>query len=318
MTAISVVMGVYNGAATLAETLDSILGQTERDFELIVVDDGSTDETPQVLAAYAARDPRLRILTQENAGLTCALIAGCAAARGMYIARHDAGDLSDPRRLELQRRMLDANDVVFVSCATQFAGPNLEPLFVVRGAGLSVKPARIIDLRYEHGLTDGPTHHGSVMFRRDAYERSGGYRPQFYYGQDWDLWYRLAEAGAFQVVPEVLYTARVTPDSISSASRASQRRFARLSHMALLARLRGESEVLILEEAARIRSVKRRSRRAQSDGFYFIGEALRRNGDSRARLYLRQSIAAWAFSIRAWIRYLQSLRLGPKPGQRHD
>jgi len=202
MTMLSVVMGVYNGASTLAATLDSILAQTHRDFECIVVDDGSTDDTPRILAEYASRDPRLQVITQPNAGLTRALIAGCAAARGTYIARHDAGDLSDPRRFELQIRTLDADaELVFVSCWTAFAGPDLEPLYAARGTGLAVTPIRMIDPRCEHGVLDGPTSHPSVMFRRDAYDRAGGYRPQFYYGQDWDLWYRLAELGTFHIVP---------------------------------------------------------------------------------------------------------------------
>ncbi len=306
---LSVVMGVYNSANTLAVTLDSILSQTYGDFECIVVDDGSTDDTPRILAGYASRDPRLRIIAQPNAGLTRALIAGCAAARGTYIARHDAGDLSDPRRFAMQIRALDTDaELAFVSCWTQYAGPDLEPLYTARGAGPAVKPIRIVDLGREHGVTDGPTHHGSVIFRRDAYERAGGYRPQFYYGQDGDLWYRLAAEGTFQIVPEVLYTARVTPDAISTSSRASQERAAKLSRLALLARSRGESEAPILEEAARVEPAHGRSRRARADGLYFIGEALRRNADPRARGYLRGSIAVWPFSIRSWVRYLQSMR----------
>jgi glycosyltransferase involved in cell wall biosynthesis len=304
---ISVVMGVYNGAATIELTLDSILGQTERDFECVVVDDGSTDDTPGILGTYASRDSRLRILTQPNAGLTRALIAGCAAARGTYIARHDAGDLSDPRRFELQSRALDEDaELVFVSCWTEYVGPELEPLYAAHGTGVAGNPIRMIDLSREHGVTDGPTHHGSVMFRRDSYLRAGGYRSQFHYGQDWDLWYRLGEEGTFQIVPEVLYTARVTPDAISSASRATQQRMAALSRMALLARSRGESEDSILEEAARIEPVRSKANRARADGLYFIGEALRRNGDPRARRYLGQAIATWPPSAKAWIRYLQS------------
>jgi GT2 family glycosyltransferase len=313
MTAISVVMGVYNAGVLLAPTLDSILAQTERDFECIVVDDGSTDASPQILADYAARDSRIRVITQQNAGLTRALITGCAAARGTYIARHDAGDLSHPRRFELQRALLDANrELAFVSCATQYTGPELEPLFVTSGTGLAMNPIRIIDLDRENGVADGPAHHGSVMFRRDCYERAGGYRPQFYYGQDWDLWYRLAEEGMFQILPEVLYTARITPDGISTASRETQHRIGMLSHKALLARARHESDAAILEEARQLRPVRRRGRRARAAGFYFIGEALRRNGDVRARRYLRQSIAAWPFSIPSWLRLVQSLRLKSK------
>jgi len=307
MPMISVVMGVYNGAGTLAATLDAILAQTYSDFDCIVVDDGSTDDTPRILAAYAARDSRIRVVAQQNAGLTRALIAGCAAAQGTYIARHDAGDLSSPRRFALQSDLLNADsELAFVSCWTEFAGPDLEPLYAARGTGLAVRPIRMIDLRNEHGVADGPTSHPSVMFRRDAYIRAGGYRPQFYYGQDWDLWYRLAEEGTFQIVPEGLYTARVTPDAISSASRATQERMASLSRMALFARSRGESEELILEEAARIKPVRGMTTRARADGLYFIGEALRRNGDPRARRYLRQAIAIWPPSLKAWIRYLQS------------
>jgi GT2 family glycosyltransferase len=308
MTSISVVMGVYNGASTLAATLDSILGQTERDFECIVVDDGSTDETSSILAAGAARDPRVRVIRQENAGLTRALIAGCAAARGVYIARHDAGDLSDPRRFEVQKRALDADGgIVFVSCATQFAGPELEPLYVARPSGAALEPASVLDVSNPSTLIDGPTHHGSVLFRRDAYERAGGYRAAFYYGQDFDLWYRLAQLGTFQAIDEVLYTARVTPDSISGSARPLQERIARLSRAAVEARLRGESDDAIVAEAAAIRPVQSRGWCRRARGLYFIGEALRRNGDGRARKYLAASIRACPLSPRAWLRYLQAL-----------
>lgn len=310
MTAISVVMGVYNGASTLAATLDSILGQTEGDFECIVVDDGSTDATPAILAEYAARDPRIRVIRQANAGLTRALIAGCAAARGVYIARHDAGDLSDPRRFALQKQALDADSsVVFVSSATQYAGPELEPLWITRPTGAALQPAHVLDLTVPGALTDGPTHHGSVMFRRDAYERAGGYRAAFYYGQDFDLWLRLAEIGKFQGIDEVLYTARITPDSISGSARSRQEELGRLSRAALDARQRGESEEGILARAATITRVSGRPIASRGNGLYFIGEALRRNGDRRARRYLRLSIAAWPWSMRAWIRYFQSLVL---------
>jgi glycosyltransferase involved in cell wall biosynthesis len=308
MTSISVVMGVYNAAETLAATLDSILAQTERDFECIVVDDGSTDATPDILGTYAAGDPRIRVIRQPNAGLTRALIAGCAAAGGTYIARHDAGDLSDPRRFELQKRALDADpEIVFVSSATQYVGPQLEPLHIARSSGKALRPAFVLDLRDARTLIDGPTHHGSVMFRRDAYHRAGGYRAAFYYGQDFDLWYRLAAIGKFQAIDEVLYRARVTQDSISSDARELQERIARLSRAAIEARQRGESDETIVGEAAAIRPARARNRGGRARGLYFIGEALRRNGDRRARGYLAAAIRSSPFFPRAWLRYVQAL-----------
>jgi hypothetical protein len=301
-------MGVYNGAATLCETLDSILAQTESDFELIVVDDGSTDASPWILAEYAAREPRLRILTQANAGLTRALITGCAAARGTYVARHDAGDLSDPRRFAMQKQLLDADPtVVFVSCATQYSGPELEPIWVAHPTTAALSPANIIDLTGVKPLTDGPTHHGSVMFRRDTYERAGGYRAAFYYGQDHDLWHRLAMLGRFQTIDQALYTARLTADSISSSARHEQEQISALSRRALEARLRGEPEEPMLAAASAIGRVRSHRWCRQARGLYFIGEALRRNRDPRSRRYLLAAAVRCPFLAQAWVRLVQSL-----------
>ena len=308
MTRVSVVMSVYNAAEHLAATLDSILAQTLTDFELIAIDDGSTDGSGAMLDAYAQRDARIRVVHQENRGLTRALIAGCAIARGTYIARHDAGDLSDPERLATQTRILDeAPDAVLVACATQYVGPELEPLWVARPREAPNAPMHV--LRGTE-LLDGPTHHGSVMFRRDAYERAGGYRAPFAYGQDFDLWYRLAQLGKFAAAPEVLYTARITPDSISGSARPQQQELARLSLAALEARLRGESDEAILDEAAAVTRLRgAASGRTKAAGLYFIGEMLRRNRDPRARAYLRRAIAAWPLELRAWVRLAQSLIL---------
>ncbi len=303
---VSVVMAVYNGGAHLAATLDSILGQTLTDFELVAVDDGSTDGTLPILATYARRDARIRIITQENRGLTRALIAGCAAAHAPLIARQDAGDLSHPHRLEKQARALEAQSVIFASCYTEFVGPELEPLYVARGGAAASGPMAILDLEQQYLVRDGPTCHPSVMFRRDAYERAGGYRAAFYYGQDWDLWYRLAALGTFVIVAEILYRTRVTPDSISGTARAAQQQFGVLSRAALRARLRGESEAPILARAAAVRP-GRSGRRSRARGLYFIGEALRRNGDPRAREYFRRAIGANPLLARAWVRVIQAL-----------
>jgi len=305
MVTISVVMAVYNGAEELDATIDSIEGQEERDFEVIAVDDGSTDATPAMLDAWAARDPRVRVLHQENRGLTRALIAGCEAARGRYLARQDCGDLSHPRRFALQRQLLDGNsELAFVSCWTAFVGPELEPLYETRGR--TTGPVMILDPSQPWGTVDGPTSHPSVMMRRDAYEAAGGYREAFRAGQDWDLWYRLGALGKFQIVPEALVTARVSPNSISGSGRAAQQALAKLSLAAMRARQRGESDAELLSEAAAIRVVRRKTRCGEGRGLYAIGEALRRRGDPRGRRYLRRAVMRCPLLVKAWIRYAQS------------
>src|ERR1041385_9077475 len=271
---VSVVMSVYNGAGTLAETIYSMLIQGGVDFEFVIVDDGSTDGSAALLDDYAARDARVRVLHQPNAGLTRALIAGCAAARGRYLARQDAGDLSTPDRLAKQTRALDQHgDVVFVSGWTAYVGPELEPLYVARGNGRASMPVRILDLAAPHCAIDGPTSHPAVMFRRDAYERAGGYRAAFRFGQDWDLWYRLAELGNFLMLDEVLYTARISPSSISTTARPAQRDLAAISEALVRLRASGDSETELLARAAAIVPPKsKRKRCVEARGLYFIGE----------------------------------------------
>ena len=330
--AISVVMGVRNDADVLPETLASVLVQTERDFEFIVVDDGSSDpRVGEILADFARRDARLRVISKSNAGLTRALIDGCAAARGTYVARIDAGDVMAPDRLARQKAMLDAHpDVVLVTCWTEFCGPEWEPLYVVRGAASAsagadgwIAPATVTEA--EGYLVNGPTSHPSVMFRLDAYRAVGGYRWQFYYGQDGDLWGRLAERGKFAGVPAALYRCRVFPEGLSMRNGARQRRLHQCLFGAIQARRAGMSEEPHLLAAAAIRPAPRSAGatptpRPRADGWYFVGEMLRRNGDSRAATYLREACRRRPWNAKYRLRLLQCARLGGRPvpkGGRH-
>src|SRR5215216_1853187 len=127
---VSVVMSVYNGASSLQETIDSILAQEGVSLEFIIVNDGSTDESPQILEEYAKCDSRFKIIHQQNQGLTKALIWGCVEAKAEYIARQDAGDISLPGRLAKQLALASKNpDAAFVSCGTRFLGPGREHLY---------------------------------------------------------------------------------------------------------------------------------------------------------------------------------------------
>jgi hypothetical protein len=232
--------------------------------------------------------------------LTLALIRGCAAARGKYVARQDVGDASLPGRLAKQKAVLDEHeDCVFVSCWTRFVGPKGEFLFLHRGTGAAKGPSHILCDTELWGITDGPTHHGSVMFRREAYSRVGGYRQHFYYGQDYDLWFRLAEIGKFGMLDDCLLEARLGPSSISASFRNHQRKFARASRAALALRRAGHPDTSAIEVAKRIpvtRSNKTGYVRAQA--LYFIGQCLFKNRDPRAIDYLQQAIRSCPFYLR--------------------
>jgi hypothetical protein len=209
-------------------------------------------------------------------------------------------------RLFHQKAALDrATDLAFVSCWTEFCGPEWENLFLVKGRGLTATPTYILCEEEASGVIDGPSCHPSVMFRRETYKRVGGYRVEFCCGQDWDLWYRLAEIGKFQMVEQALYKARILPSSISANHRARQRAVGKLSRAALRQRRLGLSDEPVLKT---VRSVcKRRTikRTPRASSFYFVGECLRRKNDDRAMNYFKQSIQSSPFLLRAWIRILQ-------------
>ena len=316
---VSVVMSVHNGAENLPKTLESVLGQENCDFEFIVVNDGSSDSTATVLDSYAAADSRLRVFHQDNTGLTRALIRACGEARGEYIARQDNGDISMPSRLQKQVAAISADPgISFVSCRSRYTGPNGEFLYEEFGTGAAGQPMNIIDIRHEHGVVDGPSHHGSVMFRRDRYLTAGGYREAFYFGQDWDLWYRLAMLGKFQLLPEILYQARIGIADISTNNKHLQGELAKLSLQSFLSRQSGKPDADVLAKAALIRPGANRafqSRRVYR-GCYFIGECLRRNGEIEiAEGYFRRAINDNPFDVKARIRLLQIAMTSRKRGR---
>ena len=306
---ISVIMSVHNGEKHLRESLDSILAQRGVSLELIAINDGSTDKCPEILDQYAQYDDRVRVIHQQNEGLTRSLIKGCTEARGQYIARHDVGDWSHPDRFFLQLQALNADqDLAFVSSWTEFRGPEGEFLYLLRGSRVARQPIHIISDDEQHGVVDGPTCHPSVMFRKDAYLRVGGYRPEFYYGQDWDLWYRLGEVGKFQIVEGALYTARIMPDSISMEAKVRQESISRLSRAALRHRRLGLSEQHLLAAASNVRPQVMQAepyRRSRARALYFIGECLRQNGDLRALNYFNQATRHCPLFLKAWLRITQ-------------
>jgi glycosyltransferase involved in cell wall biosynthesis len=291
-------MSVYNGAARLPDSLDSILRQTEPDFELIIVNDGSTDATAEILAKYANGDTRIRILTQENRGLTHALITGCAAASSEFIARQDCGDVSLPDRLSRQIQAI-RDDVVLVSCSARYTGPEGELLYVAAADGDEIRRGLLTD-----GIESirGLPHHGTALFRRDAYVIAGGYRDEFRYAQDLDLWIRIARLGRIVILEDILYEATYDHMAISASKRRYQVALAGIS----IAIRDGGDPRSLLEKAVRIgEDAQPRTRRDEASSLYFLASCLRRNGDLRYKRYARDAIRHDPLNLRAWLLLLR-------------
>jgi glycosyltransferase involved in cell wall biosynthesis len=192
---VSVLMPVRDVEAHIDEAISSILAQTLADFELIIVDDGSTDDTRALISVWAARDVRVRYLSQEPSGIVPALEAARHAARGRFLARMDGDDVSMPTRLEKQVKLLEE-----------------EPRLAGCGTGIEYFPAHVVRdgaRRYEQWINatvtpdeiareifvECPLAHPTFFLRAEALDSVGGYR-EVAWPEDYDLVFRLWERGA--------------------------------------------------------------------------------------------------------------------------
>ncbi len=215
---VSVVMPAYNAQQYVLDAVASIVEQTLIDWELVCVDDGSTDATPEILQWMAQQDPRIRVVRQENSGIVDALNRGCASARGPLIARMDADDIALPMRLERQVEWFRR----FPECVA--AGTSIleidadgDPLRQTHLPGTHRQIERRL-LARETGLF-----HPTVMMRAEAWRAVGGYRRQYQWVEDHDLWLRMAQRGTLMNLRAVLLAYRQHGSSVCW-SRAEQRR----------------------------------------------------------------------------------------------
>ncbi len=221
---ISVVMPVYNGETYLREALDSILTQTYTDFEVLAVNDGSTDGSSAILHEAAERDPRVRVLDQENRGLVASLNRGCQEARAPLIARMDDDDLSHPERFQQQVEVFEREaETVLVSCNLQIINAEGEHGKIYDAAtDADLASWFLMFYNYVGG-------HSQTMFRRSEALEAGFYAPadpdKAEYGQqaeDYALWCRLAQRGTVRILPQALQSYRFHSGSVSRKNRAEQ------------------------------------------------------------------------------------------------
>ena len=299
MPEISVVLPVYNGERYLGEALDSILGQTLHDFELIAVDDGSTDATAEILDACARRDRRVRVLEQPHLGLIAALNRGLDASSGDYVARMDADDVSLEFRLERQLQFMKAHPSVGVCGAwIRFFGaaPSVEWRTAPDHGTL------VSSLLFESSLA-----HPTVMLRRELFGPGLRYDPSFPHSEDYDLWERASRSTRLANVQEVLLLHRIHDSQVTktrsnelqaSARAVRARQFARLGVEPDEKEARLHNEICLFEVIGSVPAMKR------AEGWL---RRLRAAND-RARIYPEPEFSQ--VIAQRWVR-LCAIRLGP-------
>ena len=208
-TLVSVVMSVFNGERYLREAVESILSQTFRDFEFIIVNDGSTDCTASILESYEKSEPRVRLLYHQNRGHAVSLNRGCRLAHGKYIARMDADDIALSHRLMRQIEFLEKHgEVGLLGGAYEFIDSTGKIL------AKRQNPVEDRDIR-SHFLVDSPFLHSTVVMRRETFLSVGGYRKAFEDSEDYDLWVRMARQSQLANLEEVVLKYRVHSGAVT-------------------------------------------------------------------------------------------------------
>ena len=208
---VSVVIPTFNRADRLCEAVDSVLGQTFRTLECVIVDDGSTDGTPEVIEARYGADGRVRHVVQENAGPAAARNRGVTLARGAFIAFLDSDDLWDPEKLAIQMDLMRRErQAALCFCDRRIAGEPESSRFVATGFSGDLSMAGL--------LRDNlPICTPSVVVRKEALTQAGGFDPSFTCAEDWDLWIRIRARHPFTYVDRPLVTVRPGEDSFGRA-----------------------------------------------------------------------------------------------------
>lgn len=218
-------MPAYNAALYLDEAVTSILNQTFRDFEFIIVNDGSADDTASILDKYEKADGRIRVYHQENQGMIAALNRACRLARGEYIARMDADDVSFVNRLERQVEYIERHPQTGIVGTWIY---NIDQNGSVKRAWCPPTDPKVLQWNHFFGVC---VSHSTVLMRREILEELNFYRPEAIHGEDVDLWLRASSITEFGNVPAILSKYRVWSASTHQAGLQMRRE----RHVQLLA-----------------------------------------------------------------------------------
>ena len=283
---VSVLLPVHNCADHVRASIDSVLNQEYQDFEVVVIDDGSTDSGSEIIGSYS--DSRVKVVRNEsNIGLPCSLNRGFEKATGCYIARQDADDVSMSDRLRLQVELMDCNSEIGIS-GTWWEWMDVDGMtYAVSKPDPSSDAIRSI-------LLEGrvPVPHGTMMLRRETFEDLGGYDDRFWFSQDFDLWLRLMDTQwQIGIVEKPLYKLRISP-TYTPFKELCQRRYTEIALEQHAARQRLEFKDVREQVRAASPEIQNRVPQVEANYWSELGNAaLSSLGDrSVARMYFMRGL----------------------------
>lgn len=232
---VSIISVYYNREKVIEESINSLINQTYKNIEIIIVDDGSSDNTYQELCKFD--DKRLRIISHKNMGFVKSMQKAISISNGEYIAVHGSGDVSYPNRIEKQIEILENDRSIGIVSSLAIKTDLNNTYSRITNNKFDSRNGSYIEQLVDKSIII----HGASMYRKNIYNSVGGYREFFRFGQDRDLWLRMCTITKPYIIPEVLYTMYVLPDSVSDdfQKRITQLYFQSMSNQCIMLRIRG-------------------------------------------------------------------------------
>jgi glycosyltransferase involved in cell wall biosynthesis len=298
MVRVTVLMPAYNAGSYIGEAVQSVLDQTFTDFELLIVNDGSTDNTLEILNSF--NDPRIRIINRSNGGVSAALNTGIENSVTNLIARFDADDLCMPDRLEKQVAFMAENpDYILIGSNAEYITEEGEYIFTYEIANYSNEQIQ------QDILKGCPFIHSTVCYRRSAVRAAGGYEEKAHTFEDYFLWTKLIRFGKVRNFSEALIKVRFNPSSVTIDEKDYDPLFRKLKRKALVTGVITDEEGELIRRSASRLTYKKK----EASYFRMLGKKFLWNNyqPGRARKSFLKSIKREPFSFTSYVLFFLSV-----------
>jgi glycosyltransferase involved in cell wall biosynthesis len=293
MPIVSIIMSVYNSENYLFQAIASISCQTFEDFEFIIIDDGSTDNSSRIIDSF--NDHRIKSIRHDNQGLAFSLNVGIRLSRGKYIARMDSDDISEKNRIKKQVEFLD-NNPGYAICGTNalVMTEDSTPLYYLNLPQSDEEIRRQLFETY-----NSPLVHGSVIFHKDAAVRSGLYDNKMRTSQDFALWRRMAHYGKLSNISEALYRYRINPSALSTLPQKLGTKKMKIIQRTI------DAGNITDQDAVELDAILKKADASEKRTHYeiHIGKVYQSylNNQAMARKHFKKAVVASPLNVNAWI-----------------